>query len=176
MNLCDDAVQLLKINAKRDAPFAYSWFARPEGRDTLLSMGNTEHEIAPSTLAGERATMQGFVDLEARGRQITRAIMVDNVTIGVVWLELFENHGVKAPSVHIMIGNPDYRGRGIGYEVMKRMIEYAKNELHSETVYTRYLAKNSAVKMLNNKLGFAADGDVYTDKNGLEWQNAVLKK
>ena len=174
MKVLQGDIKLLPINVERDAPFAYSWFTRVEGRDTLLRMGNAEHEIMPSTLAGERATMHKFSELEVQNKQITRAIVIDDATIGVVWIELFENHGVKAPSVHIMIGNPDYRGRGIGYEALKRMIEYARNELRFETIYTRYLAENSAVKKLNNKLGFVADGDEYTDENGLEWQNAKM--
>lgn len=175
MKVIQGDIKLLPINVERDAPFAHSWFTRAEGRDTLLRMGNAEHEIMPSTLAGERATMQEFIELEAQNKQITRAIVIDDVTIGVVWIELFENHGVKAPSVHIMIGNPDYRGRGIGGESMNRMIEYVHDELHFSTVYTRYLADNVAIARVNKALGFMNDGMEYTDSNGLLWQNAVLK-
>ncbi len=174
MKVTQGDIKLLPINVERDALFAHSWFTRAEGRDTLLRMGNAEHEIMPSTLEGERATMQEFIELEAQNKQITRAIVVDDVTVGVVWLELFENHGVKAPSVHIMIGNPDYRGRGIGRESIKRMIEYVHDKLHFSTVYTRHLANNVAIARVNKALGFMNDGMEYTDSNGLLWQNTVL--
>lgn len=80
-------------------------FTRPGGKQTLLSMGNAEHEIVESTLDRERTTIQEFINLEKDNKQITRiAIVVDDITIGAIWIELFENHGVKPPSVHIIIG------------------------------------------------------------------------
>ena len=103
MKVTQGDIKLLPINIERDALFAHSWFTRAEGRDTLLRMGNAEHEIIPSTLDGERATMHEFIDLEARAGQT-----------------------------------------------------------------------NHAVKKLNNKLGFVADGDEYTDENDLEWQNVKM--
>lgn len=43
-------LELLKPDIERDAPFALSWFVRPEGKDTLLRMGNAEHEIPEPSL------------------------------------------------------------------------------------------------------------------------------
>jgi len=167
-------IQLLSPEVDRDAPFAHSWFTRPEGHQTLLSMGNAEHEIEESTLEGERKTTQEFIDLEKSGKQITRVIVVDGVTIGVVWIELFENHGIKPPSIHIMIGNSDYRGKGIGQAVMQSAINYVRDTLKLKTIHTRHLAKNVPVSKLNESLGFKKDGDTYKDKNGLVWQNIVI--
>lgn len=167
-------IQLLKPEVDRDTPFAHSWFTRPEGHATLLSMGNSENEIEPSTLEGERAIMQEFIDLEDSGKQITRVIVADGKTIGVVWIELFENHGVKSPSIHIMIGNPDYRGKGIGRSAMQSAINYIRDVLKLKTVYSRHLADNIAVTKLNESLGFKKDGAAYKDSDGLAWQNIVL--
>ena len=168
-------IQLLRIDVERDTPFAHAWFTRPEGRETLLSMGNAPHEIEDSTLEMQREIMQEFIELERQNKQITRATVVDKVTIGVVWIELFENHGVKAPSVHIMIGNPDYRGSGIGLAVMQSAVHYVRDDLHFDTVYTRHLANNSAIAKVNKAIGFVCDGEEYTDENKLTWQNALLK-
>lgn len=167
------AVQLLPPNVERDAPFAYSWFTRPEGRDTLLRMGNAEHEIPAPSLRAEQDRIQEFIELEAANKQITRAISVDGITIGAVWLELTEQHGVKPPSLHIMIGNPDYRGRGVGKQAMLGMVEIAKTHGYT-TIYTRHLVQNTIVKRLNDSLGFVEDGDEYTDQNGLVWQPVIL--
>lgn len=164
-------IQLLTPDVERDAVFAHAWFTRPEGRATLLSMGNAEHEIEEMTLADHRKIMQEFLDFEKEGKQITRVIIADGKTIGVVWIELYENHGVKAPSIHIMIGDPDYRGKGVGRNAMESMLNYAKNSLKYESIYTRHLANNLPIARLNETLGFVKDGGKYTDKNGLEWQN-----
>lgn len=165
---------LLPLDIERDAPFAHSWFTRLEGHETLLSMGNAEHEIEPSTLEGERSIMQEFIQLEQAGEQITRMIIVDGKTVGVVWIELLENHNVKPPSVHIMIGDPDYRGRGLGLLVMQSIIEYVRVHLHAGAVYSRHLSSNTAITKVLEKLGFEADGESYADENGLVWQNVKL--
>lgn len=167
-------IEFLPPNPDRDAPFAHSWFMRPEGRATLISMGNAEGEITESTLSGEREIMQEFLDLEAADKQITRVIVVDGVTIGVVWIELFENHNVKPPSIHIMIGNPDYRGKGIGRKSLQFAIDYMRANINHEAIYSRHLASNAPIATLLTSLGFKKDGDVYEDENGLVWQDVAL--
>lgn len=168
-------VQLVAPDIKRDPPFAYGWFNQPGGRATLLSMGNAESEIEPTTLTGEIETIQEFLFLEKEGQQITRMIICSGKTIGAVWIELFDNHGVKPPSIHILIGDPDYRGRGIGSSVMQSAIDYVKNQLRFPAAYSRHLTSNVAVIKLNESLGFVKDGVPYTDDNGLEWQGIKLE-
>ena len=170
----DSSIQLLPPDPHRDAPFALSWFQRSEGHATLLSMGNAESEIEPSTLEGETAIMREFINLEQEGKQITRMIIVDQKTIGLVWIELFENHHVQQPSIHIMIGNPDYRGKGIGKAVMQSAVHFIKSTLEQKTIYSRHLVTNATVANLNKSLGFEKDGLPYTDNNGLKWQNIKM--
>lgn len=172
MNIYHNA-ELLQPNIERDASFALSWFTRPEGKDTLLRMGNAEHEIPEPNLEAETDRIKEFIQLEAENKQITRMISVDGVTIGAVWLELIETRGVKPPSLHIMIGNPDYRGMGIGKKVMLEAIEMAKN-MGYKVIYTRHLTYNTEIKKLNDSLGFVDDGESYTDDNGLIWQHIKL--
>ena len=167
-------IKLLPPDVDRDATFALAWFSRSEGRQTLLSMGNTEDDIEESTIKGERKIMQDFLELEKAGKQITRVIVVEENTIGVVWIEHFENHGVKSPSIHIMIGNPDFRGKGIGRAVMQSVIEHIRSTLKADAIYSRHLSANTTVARLNESLGFMKDGDTYEDDNGLVWQNVVM--
>lgn len=174
MQTNDSSILLLPPDINRDVPFALSWFQGPEGRATLLSMGNAEHEIEPSTLESETAILREFIDLEHEGKQITRMIIVNQKTIGVVWIELLENHDVQPPSIHIMIGNPDYRGKGIGKSVMHAAINYVRNALNLNTIYSRHLANNEAVATLNKSLGFEKDDLPYTDNNGLVWQSIKI--
>lgn len=167
-------IQLLRPDIKRDAIFALSWFDRSEGRQTLISMGNAEHEIKPTTLEDEKITLSEFIKLEKEEKQITRMIVADNKTIGAVWIELFSNHGVKPPSIHIMIGNPDYRGKGIGRSVMEAAIDYINHSLHQNIIYSRHLISNQTISLVSSSLGFKPDGAAYTDKNNLVWQNIKL--
>ena len=154
----------------RDAPFALGWFDSESGRDTLLKMGNTPDEITDPTLEGERATIEEFLTLEGEGKQKTWMMRYGEVTIGAAWIDLVENHGVAAPSVHLMIGDPSYRGMGVGKAAMNAMLTYLK-ENGDTTVYSRHLVSNEAVSGLNRSLGFVPDGQSYVDEDGLEWQN-----
>ncbi len=170
-----DDIQLIVPDVERDAVFALGWFERPEGRQTLLSMGNAEHEISAPTIEGEKETIRQFIQLEFDNKQITRMISVDNKTIGAVWIELYHNHSVQPPSVHIIIGNPEYRGKGIGASVMKSAIDYANKVLGYQTVYSRHLVNNQAIAAVNKTLGFKDDSVSYIDDNGLVWQNVKLE-
>jgi RimJ/RimL family protein N-acetyltransferase len=158
-----------------DAPFTLQWFTAPYGRETLLLMGNADHEISEPSLENEQKTIQEFVDLKAEGKQLTWMLHIDNTIIGAAWIELFDNHDTKAPSVHLMIGAKEYRGKGIGQATMRRLIEYVKDTIETDTIYSRHLTSNQAVARMNHKIGFINDGDPYIDENGLEWQLIQLK-
>ena len=167
------ALHLAQPEPNRDAAFAFSWFNAEYGRDTLLKMGNTPDEITEPTLASERATLEEFLTLEAEGKQKTWMMRYNEVTIGAAWIDLVQNHGLKAPSIHLMIGDPLYRGKGVGKATMSAMIDYLKAAGNS-TIYSRHLVSNEAVIGLNHSLGFVPDGQAYSDENGLEWQNVKL--
>ncbi len=157
----------------RDARFALSWFEAESGRDTLLKMGNAPDEITEPSLEDELATLEEFLTLENEGKQKTWMLRYGEITIGAAWIDLIENHGVKAPSVHIMIGDPSYRGKGVGKAAMNTMITYLKRN-GNDTIYSRHLVSNEAVTGLSRSLGFVPDEQSYIDENGLEWQNIKL--
>jgi len=157
----------------RDANFALSWFESKTGKDTLLKMGNAPDEINEPSLEGELATLEEFLSLEDEGKQKTWMLRYGEITIGAAWIDLVENHGVEAPSVHLMVGDPSFRGKGIGKATMNAMITYLK-ENGNDTIYSRHLVSNEVVTGLNRSLGFVPDGQSYVDKNGLEWQNIKL--
>lgn len=158
----------------RDAPFALSWVKASYGRETLLLMGNAEHEIGTPSLEGEVQTLEEFIDLRKRNEQLTWMLQINDKTIGAAWVELVENHGVHPPSVHLMIGYKEYRGRGIGKATMVALIEHIKKNIKTSVIYSRYLKSNNVVVTMYQRLGFLNDGDLYIDENGLEWQNVKL--
>lgn len=164
-----------KPDPDRDAPFALRWFSAPEGRQTLLSMGNPEHAIKPPTLEGEKETLRSFLELERSGKQLTWMMRIDGETIGAAWIELEKHGSVQAPSIHLMIGDTEYRGRGIGKEVMRFMINYARDVLKADYVYSRNLVSNEKISYINNTVGLQSDGAPYVDEDDLVWQNTKMK-
>ena len=161
-------------DVERDAPFALDWFTSLYGKETLLSMGNPEHAIKPPTLEGERETISSFLELQAAGKQLTWMMRMDNKTIGAAWIELEKHGSVNAPSIHLMLGDVSYRGRGIGKVVMHFLVEYARDVLGAEYVYSRNLVSNEKIARINKAIGLAADGGQYADEDGLVWQNTKL--
>lgn len=158
---------------ERDAVFAVGWFDSDSGLDTLLKMGNAPHEITGTSIEKELATLREFLSLEEQSIQKTWMIRYGEKTIGAAWIDLIENHSVKAPSIHLMIGDPSFRGRGIGRSVMNAMINYLE-ENGRKSIFSRHLVSNTVVARLNQSIGFIADGESYIDENGLEWQNIKL--
>jgi RimJ/RimL family protein N-acetyltransferase len=158
----------------RDAPFALSWFESPSGKETLLLMGNVEHEISIPSLKEEADRINDFLVLEKQHEQLTWMILYEDKTIGAVWLELEGTDHLNAPAVHIMIGDKDYRSRGFGKVIMQEMINYARNNLEAKVLYSRYLVSNEKIAHLTATLGFTKDGAMYKDGDGLEFQNITL--
>ena len=168
-------INLSTPNPERDAPFALNWFASKFGNETLLLMGNAEHEIEPSTLNSETKIIEEFVELEKENKQLTWMIRDQDKTIGAVWVELIDTSDVKSPGIHIMIGDKEYRGMGIGQTVISEVLKYLVTDLKASDVYSRHLVDNYAAKKLLESFGFSNESKAYNDVNNLNWQNVHLR-
>ena len=167
-------LRLVEPDPATHAPITLRWFEADYGHDTLRLMGNAEHELGTPSLENELSILQGFVDLRDRHEQLTWMLEFDGDIVGVAWIELTAQHGVQPPSVHLMIGDKKYRGKGIGKATLLALIHYIKATLPATTVYSRHLKSNHVIAHLNRRLGFVDDGSAYIDANGLEWQNVKL--
>jgi GNAT superfamily N-acetyltransferase len=161
---------LIKPVAARDAKVAYEWFSSESGRDTLLKMGNAPHSIVDTSIERETKTIEEFLRQEEEGSQITWMLCYAGTVIGAAWIDLTENYGVKSPSVHLMIGDPAYRRKGIGKATMNALLSYLEDD-GFKIAYSRHLAGNKGVTLLNISTGFKLDGKPYTDSEGLVWQH-----
>lgn len=170
-----DGLTLARPDTNRDAPFALGWFESPDGKETLLLMGNAEHKIGTPSMEEETKTINEFLILEKKHEQLTWMIRYDNKTIGAVWLELHDTKHLKSPAFHIMIGDKTYRGKGFGKAIMQEMISYARDILKSNILYSRHLTSNSRIAHLNDTFGFTKDSKPYKDEDGLEFQNVKLQ-
>ena len=165
---------LIEPEPATHAPITLSWFESDYGRETLLLMGNAEHEIENPTLESETQILNEFIELRRKNEQLTWMLQFEDKIIGVAWIELIENHNVLPPSVHLMIGDKEYRGQGIGKATMQTLIQYIKDHIGTKAVYSRHLKSNIVVANMNQRLGFINDGESYIDDNMLEWQNIKL--
>lgn len=164
-------ITLVSPNPERDTPFAYSWFDSDYGKETLLLMGNSETDISKPTLQQQKGILENFIKLEKEVKQFTWMVRYNDITIGAVWIELEDTNYINAPAIHIMIGDKDYRRKGIGKLVFNEAINYIVKNLRERRIYSRYLTANEPVSGMFKSLGFIYDGKSYYDENNLEWQN-----
>jgi RimJ/RimL family protein N-acetyltransferase len=162
-------VALVEPNIERDAPLSVGWLEGKLGRATLASMGVADKDNKPTTPEEERERIKDFIE---RQDQYNWMIEYQGRVVGSVWVDLQQVDTVPAPAVHIMIGDPDTRGKGIGRAAIGRAIEYLES-LGSKSIYSRHLTKNNGASGLLQSLGFADLDSPYTDDGGLEWQNVV---
>ena len=162
---------LVMPSVVRDAPIAVGWLTGAPGRETLRLMGNTDDHNKPSTIVEEQERIRDFItDTE----HTTWTMLYKGIPVGAVWVDRMETKYLKAPSVHIMIGDPSVRGQGIGEATIKTVTHLMKEEGRYEKIHSRYIASNQGSMKLLAKLGFSNDGNNYKDENGLEWQNVIL--
>jgi len=164
-------VKLIEPDVERDAPLSMQWLDGELGRQTLSSMGVPDKENKPTTLELEKQRVEKFLEDDT---ELNLMIEFQGKVVGSVWAHLTPSEHLEAPSVHIMIGDPSVRGRGVGSAAVRKLIETLA-EQGNQTIYSRHLVANVGPKALLGGLGFREDGETYLDDDGLEWQNVVLK-
>jgi RimJ/RimL family protein N-acetyltransferase len=166
-------LQLVNPDADRDSPAAVTWLEGDAGRTMLRLMGNTEEHSGPTTLAAERARVQGFIDSKD---QLTWTLNLHGRPVGVIWVDLSPTDQLPAPAVHIMIGDRNARGRGLGRGALAAVVDHLAKGDDYARLYSRHLTANLPVANLLASVGFRNIGDPYLDSDGLRWQNVVLDR
>ena len=173
-------VRLVEPNIERDALLGTKWLSGELGRTTLRQMGNTESEIdqmLPATIENQAELVKSFLERED---QLNWMIEYEGKIVGSVWVDLDAkkdksgNVIVPGPSVHIMIGDPDTRGKGVGSSAVGTVLAYLEEQGHN-TIYSRHLTTNDGADYLLKSLGFTDLGDPYMNGT-LEFQNLVREK
>ena len=162
---------LVRPNVERDAPLSVVWMVGKEGNNTQRLMGNTEEHNKPTTLAEEEARIREFIISTV---QENWELMYNNTVVGAVWLDVVPSEYLGAPSIHMMIGDPSVRGKGIGVAACTALIERIRAQKTEPILYSRHLTSNDPVMKLLTKLGFEDDGASYLDHDGLEFRNVRL--
>lgn len=162
-------VVLVQPDVERDAVLGVQWLEGELGRATLTSMGVADKDNKPTTLERERERVRDFIEKQD---QLNWMIEYQGKVVGSVWADLKQVGNVPAPAIHIMIGDPNVRGKGIGYAATSKVMEHLEDQ-GFKSIYSRHLTKNGGASGLLQSLGFTELGEPYTDDDGLEWQNVV---
>lgn len=162
-------VLLVEPDIERDAALGVQWLEGELGRATLTSMGVSNKDNKPTTLEYERERVREFIEGQD---QLNWMIEYQGNVVGTVWADLKKVGNVPDPAIHIMIGDPDVRGKGIGFAATSKVTQHLEDQ-GFKAVYSRHLTKNSGASGLLQSLGFTNLGEPYTDDDGLEWQNVA---
>lgn len=163
------SIQLIEPNIERDAALGVQWLEGKLGRNTLSLMGVSDADNKPTTLEQEKERVKDFIE---KDDQINWMISYEDKVVGSIWVDLEPSEYLQSPSVHIMIGSPEARGKGIGLSTTSAVVEHLQKQGYAQ-VYSRYITNNEGSKNLLGKLGFHELGILYTDKDNLEFQNVV---
>lgn len=166
------AIHLIEPNIERDAPLGVLWLNGELGRKTLELMGNSDDAIdtmLPTTLQDQEEIITDFIESQ---NQLNWMIEYQENVVGAVWADLEPSEYLPSLSVHIMIGNPEVRGKGIGLSSMTAVIAYLEMQGHKK-IYSRYRTNNEGSKHLLADLGFREIDEPYADEDNLEFQNVV---
>jgi RimJ/RimL family protein N-acetyltransferase len=160
-------VHLVEPDVERDAVLGVTWLEGEMGRRTLTLMGVADKDNKPTSLVEERERVNGFI---TKPDELNWMIAYDGKVVGTIWVDLEASEHVRGPSVHIMIGDPDMRGKGVGSTSMRSVMDYLHSQ-GTDTIYSRHIVENPGSINLLKDLGFTEDGQPYPDKDGLHWQN-----
>lgn len=161
------SVHLVEPELERDAQLGVQWLHGDIGRNTLQLMGVSDQDNKPTTLEKEKQRVTEFIE---KPDQLNWMIEYDRQVVGSIWVDLEPKDSVPSPAIHIMIGDPSVRGKGVGFSAVSKVAEYLK-EQGNESIYSRHLTKNNGARTLLGTLGFKNMGEPYTDEYDLEWQN-----
>lgn len=162
---------LINPDIERDAPLSVKWLEGDIGRQTLRLMGNKNEQNKPSTLEDEKRRIKDFVEST---NQINWMLQFKDKIVGTIWVDKEPTDYLLAPAIHIMIGDPLQRGKGIGRCAYEAVVNYLKDEGSSDYLFSRHLTYNRPIANLLLGAGFEKHGEQYTDSDGLEWQNVRL--
>lgn len=155
-------------NLEADPEVSLGWLAGEAGRETLRLMGSTEAGNRPSTLKDEQQRVRDFI---TSSEQRTWSLRYESKTVGAIWISLEPTEHLGAPSVHIMIGDPAARAKGIGSAAVQAVVDLLLEEGEYRVLHSRHLVENIGSAKLLAKAGFINDGGEYRDADGLAFQN-----
>ena len=139
----------LRLMEDNDVPYKVKWINDPKIRHTL----NFDYPISE---IGTKKWLHSVAGDSSRKDFIVCNIEND-VPIGYCGLISIDFKNGKAES-YMGIGEKEFQGKGLGYEIRKILLDYAFFELNLNKVYAYVWKENTAMIKLNEKVGFQVEG------------------
>ena len=134
-----------------------------DATDEYLSWLNDEETtrgLASGIFPSTRADLQSFVEKVQSNRNVVMFAICDkstNTHIGNIKLDNFD-WIARTCELGLLIGNKNYWGKGIGFEVCRLTIQYAFTDLNFRKILLAVYENNPAAIHLYKKLGFVEEG------------------
>jgi len=164
------AISLEKIDIDEGARLGVQWLNAPYGVETLRLLGNIVPDDFKTSYEEE---VDRLTEMTTDTNVLAWVIKYNATTVGVAEAKLIEFEGLQAPNMALFIGDISMRGKGVGTAAL-RLVLAELLDMNYSTAYARALTRNLASKAMLQKVGFIADGEPYTDKDGLHWHNYTI--
>lgn len=137
---------------KSDIPIKVEWVNNPANNtflhyDIPIEVGKTE---------------QWFQNNLGRTDRYDGLIEVDGFSVGLIGL-LSIDHKNKKAEYYVMMGNTDFKGKGIAKEASRQIINYGFYELDLNRIYLYTEVKNIIAQKLFERVGFIKEGCLRAD-------------
>jgi RimJ/RimL family protein N-acetyltransferase len=162
----EDTTSLAPLTIEHAAIVA-EWLQGEQGRETLRLLGNV---LPADFTTNEVIEHKRIEEILADNNKIAWIIIFDDEPVGVAEVDLKATEEIQAPHFSYFIGDATSRGNGIGTAALFLLLDELKSRGY-DRLFGRTIQENMASKKVMQKAGFIKQGDEYTDKDGLIWQN-----
>ena len=137
---------------KCDIPIKVEWVNNPKNNtflhyDIPIEIGKTE---------------RWFENNLGRNDRYDGIIEADGVPVGLIGLLSIDLKNKKA-EYYVMMGNVDFKGKGIAKEASRQIINYGFYELNLNRIYLYTEVKNVIAQKLFERVGFIKEGCLRAD-------------
>lgn len=152
----DSALRLVSLE-RRHLERTRAWANDPELMrlmDRRAAVSEAEHEAWFSSVVGGDGCRYFAVE-------------IGGTHVGNVWLWNIDPLHQKA-ELRIVIGDPAFRGRGVGVEAIERACQYGFEQLGLHRIYAYVLSINPAARRAFEAAGFTLEGTLRDDRRAGE--------
>src|SRR5699024_1089041 len=139
----------LRLMEEKDVSYKVKWINNHEFRHTL----NFDYPLSEISTQKWLHSVSG----DSSRKDFIVCHKDNDEPIGYCGLIGIDNKNSKAES-YMGIGNLEFQGKGIGYDIRKVLLNYAFDELGLNKVYAYVWKENTPMLNLNEKVGFQIEG------------------
>tara|TARA_R110002096_G_scaffold8803_2_gene35853 strand:- start:8738 stop:9481 length:744 start_codon:yes stop_codon:yes gene_type:complete len=142
--LTASSLRIRQYDATTDRALLESWLPDKYGRYFVLSC-STAQEVTVKALSESPANHLGIIEYE------------DGTAVGAM-AYLDHSRSQKRAELRKLVGNPEFRGRGIAEEATRLWVNYGIHGLGLRKIYVSTLQTQIANIRLNESIGFQVEG------------------